>query len=122
MVSTPRQGCPSLEAEDPEARFRGKGPRGVSKWVTREVLEGYFDRPLDGASKALGVSTTIVKRLCRKLGVTRWPYRQICSVDKSIGKLEKAILDTTPPLEVERLQVGRNFDVDLGALQKSPYK
>lgn len=105
MASRARSHKTVFDAESQKGRFRGKGPRGVSKWVTREVLEGYFYRPLDGASKELGVSTTIVKRLCRKLGIRRWPYRQICSLDKSINKLQRGILDSTPPLEIDRIQV-----------------
>lgn len=88
-----------------EGRFRGRGPSGVSKWVTREVLQGYFDLPLGEASKELGVSTTIVKRLCRKLGIARWPYRQLASLDKSISKLHGLLETAEDASEMGKIQV-----------------
>lgn len=103
MATKARRGNARVDAER-KGRYRGKGPSGVSKWVTREVLQGYFDLPLGKASKELGVSTTIVKRLCRKLSITRWPYRQLASLDKRIAKLH-ALLETTQKSEIDKIQV-----------------
>lgn len=104
MATNTRRGNDRVNAESKQARYRGKGPSGVSKWVTREVLQGYFDLPLGKASKELGVSTTIVKRLCRKLSITRWPYRQLASLDKSIAKLH-VLLETTQESDIDKIQV-----------------
>lgn len=51
--------------------------RGFSKRVTLRDLERYFEYPIEEVSKMMGVSTTIIKRLCRKYGIKRWPYRQV---------------------------------------------
>ena len=51
--------------------------RGFSKRVTLGDLERYFEYPIEEVSKMMGVSTTIIKRLCRKYGIKRWPYRQV---------------------------------------------
>lgn len=51
--------------------------RGFSKRVSLRDLERYFEYPIEEVSRMMGVSTTIIKRLCRKYGIKRWPYRQV---------------------------------------------
>ncbi len=51
--------------------------RGVTKNVKKEDLALYFDRPIENVANVFGVSTTIIKRLCRKHGINKWPYRQV---------------------------------------------
>lgn len=57
-----------------------RAKRGFSKRVTLRDLERYFEYPIEQVSKMMGVSTTIIKRLCRKYGIKRWPYRQVCTL------------------------------------------
>lgn len=72
------------------------------------MLEEYFDRPITDASEALGVSTTIVKRLCRKYGITRWPYRQMNAINKTIVMLREQVLslpvETNAESETKKLE------------------
>ena len=42
--------------------------------ITIETLQRYADVPLSKAATLLGISSTAMKKACRKLGVTRWPY------------------------------------------------
>ena len=51
-----------------------KGRRPMA--IDLAVLEKYFHLPQNKASIALGISLTALKQLCRKLGVTRWPYQR----------------------------------------------
>ncbi len=39
------------------------------------------------ASEELKVSLTMFKKLCRQYGLTRWPHRQVSSLNKSITKV-----------------------------------
>jgi hypothetical protein len=39
-----------------------------------------FSQPLELAAASLGVGTTIFKKLCRKLGIPRWPKRVRSSI------------------------------------------
>ncbi|KAG5181320.1 RWP-RK domain-containing protein [Tribonema minus] len=48
--------------------------------MTRAKLEVLFDRPVEQAARALGVSSTIIKRLCRRHGIPKWPYRQLLRI------------------------------------------
>ena len=43
--------------------------------ITLETLRNFADVPLSKAATHLGISPTAMKKACRKLGVTRWPYR-----------------------------------------------
>jgi len=43
--------------------------------VTPEVLASLFHCPLAVASRKLGLSATTIKKLCRKLGINKWPYK-----------------------------------------------
>lgn len=61
------------------------GSLGVSKNMTRAKLVALFDRSLEDASVVLGVSTTMTKRLCRRFGISKWPYRKLASIDAQIS-------------------------------------
>lgn len=71
------------------------------------MLETHFDLPINEASEELGVSTTIVKRLCRKFGIKRWPYRQINAINKSIGMLRQvlAVMQTSETASCKFVEV-----------------
>ncbi|EKX38944.1 hypothetical protein GUITHDRAFT_115050 [Guillardia theta CCMP2712] len=58
--------------------------------LSMETMSSYFHMPLDEAAKKLGIASTTLKLICRKLGVPRWPYRNVQkeqrrSLDHSIG-------------------------------------
>ena len=42
-----------------------------------EVLKSVYDMPIEQAAKQLGVCVTVLKRICRKKGISRWPYRKV---------------------------------------------
>jgi len=72
--------------------------------ITKEDLEKYYNYPLIDVAKAFNVSTTILKRICRKYGILRWPHRQIRSIDKTIEQLREQALLLDPPQSTELLQ------------------
>eukprot|EP00287_Rhodomonas_sp_CCMP768_P003508 CAMPEP_0196733534 /NCGR_PEP_ID=MMETSP1091-20130531/12541_1 /TAXON_ID=302021 /ORGANISM="Rhodomonas sp., Strain CCMP768" /LENGTH=431 /DNA_ID=CAMNT_0042076911 /DNA_START=137 /DNA_END=1435 /DNA_ORIENTATION=+ len=43
--------------------------------ITREVLENYFDMPQQLVCKKLGICATVIKKVCRQLGIEKWPYK-----------------------------------------------
>ena len=57
-------------------RKAGQGPADIAVpvSVTRETLQMYAGVRLTKAAELLGISTTAMKKACRKLGVSRWPY------------------------------------------------
>ncbi len=46
--------------------------------VDKTTLERLFHMPLRDAASALGVCPTAIKCACRKLGLSKWPYRSLC--------------------------------------------
>lgn len=48
----------------------------------------HFHLPSEDAAKAMGLGLTSLKRLCRKYGVPRWPYRARKSVERLINAVE----------------------------------
>ena len=101
--------------------------------VTREDLRELFPLSMLAASKRLGIGKTLFKKLCRKLGVGKWPYRKIQSIDKLIAKVRAMPSDnsvgrrkTLQSLEEQRHQLLALPDQDLThgikALRQYTYK
>lgn len=40
-----------------------------------------FDKPIKVAAKHLNICPTLLKRICRRHNVVRWPYRKVCIRD-----------------------------------------
>lgn len=45
--------------------------------TSMEVLARFFHLPINEASKALGICSTSLKKICRKHGLVRWPHRKV---------------------------------------------
>ncbi|KAJ4462116.1 hypothetical protein PAPYR_1295 [Paratrimastix pyriformis] len=86
---------------------------------TLDDLRLLFDLPIKEAAAKLGMCVTILKKHCRTLGVQRWPFRQLRSLDSIISALQNsdaqaALEDGTPVyirlalLREERAQVIAN--------------
>ncbi|KAG5191398.1 RWP-RK domain-containing protein, partial [Tribonema minus] len=48
--------------------------------LTLADLERYYSHPLAEASRELGLSATMLKKVCRSFGIKRWPHRQLASI------------------------------------------
>jgi hypothetical protein len=46
--------------------------------ITFDTIKQYFDMPILDACRKMNISSTYLKRVCRKLHIYRWPYRKIC--------------------------------------------
>ncbi|KAI9915857.1 hypothetical protein PsorP6_006965 [Peronosclerospora sorghi] len=63
----------------------------ASKSITLEMLRPHFEKPLAEVANLFGICMTLMKKICRKNGVPRWPHRQIRGLRKSIWSIEKAL-------------------------------
>ena len=43
-------------------------------------LAAYFDLPIEDAAKQLSICPTLLKRICRRHGISRWPYRKVSHI------------------------------------------
>ena len=51
---------------------------GQAKGKTKmENLAKYFHLPINNAGKQLGICPTVLKKICRKHGIQRWPHRKV---------------------------------------------
>jgi hypothetical protein len=62
-----------------------------SKGITYEILRECFHMPIAKVSKHLGVCTTLLKKICRKLNLKKWPHRQIRKIDNCVVSLKCAM-------------------------------
>jgi chemotaxis protein histidine kinase CheA len=67
-------------------RLRRKG-----KELSFADVSRHFDLPLTQAAEKLNVCVTLVKRVCRENGVSRWPYRKLQSRKKKARIAREAI-------------------------------
>ncbi|KAG6584591.1 putative RWP-RK domain-containing protein [Phytophthora cinnamomi] len=63
----------------------------ASKSITLDMLRPHFEKPLAEVANIFGICMTLMKKICRKNGVPRWPHRQIRGLRKSIWSIEKAL-------------------------------
>ncbi|CAI5728679.1 unnamed protein product [Hyaloperonospora brassicae] len=76
-------------------RFRNESNRVkslVTKHISIDELRVHFDRPIIDVAKDFGICITLMKKICRRNGIKRWPHRQIRSLSKSIASMEAAML------------------------------
>ncbi|KAM0991699.1 hypothetical protein ACFX13_010232 [Malus domestica] len=48
--------------------------------LSKETISHHFYMPVSEAAKEMNVSQTILKKRCRELGIPRWPYRKLASL------------------------------------------
>ncbi|GLC77773.1 hypothetical protein PLESTM_001141100 [Pleodorina starrii] len=64
--------------------FRAEAPKRQALTrkadLTNKDISSFFHMPIKDASRELGLSTTYLKRICRQLGIPRWPYRKVASL------------------------------------------
>ncbi|KAL7679047.1 putative RWP-RK domain-containing protein [Plasmopara halstedii] len=73
------------------AKKRVRAVVNASKSITLEMLRPHFEKPLAEVANTFGICMTLMKKICRKNGVPRWPHRQIRGLRKSIWSIKKAL-------------------------------
>jgi len=73
--STPSSPSGALDDFAITPRRRSGQDRRAPVVLTRELIESYFSMPLSAASKDLGLCATAIKKVCRKMGIAKWPFR-----------------------------------------------
>ena len=59
--------------------------------ITREQLSAYYHLPIAEVAHELGMCPTLLKRICRRVGIARWPYRKLRSIDRTVAALEQTL-------------------------------
>jgi len=56
--------------------------------ITEQNLREHFHLPLHTVAQKFGMCTTAFKKMCRRLGIAKWPHRQLRGIDKKIAALK----------------------------------
>uniref|UniRef100_K3WKF4 RWP-RK domain-containing protein n=1 Tax=Globisporangium ultimum (strain ATCC 200006 / CBS 805.95 / DAOM BR144) TaxID=431595 RepID=K3WKF4_GLOUD len=67
-------------------------------------LQQYYHLPLREAARRLGSCEAVIKRVCRRKQIQRWPYRQVSSKLIKIQHLCKYMAHVKDPEQVARIQ------------------
>ncbi|KAF0699413.1 Aste57867_10021 [Aphanomyces stellatus] len=92
---------PAMIATSPTAHSPKSGKRralSLNK-VTIEDFYEYFDKPIVAVAREFGVCTTLFKKICRKSGIRRWPYRKISSLSKTIEAIQDTLTQDLTSVE-----------------------
>ncbi|TYZ58542.1 hypothetical protein PybrP1_009560, partial [[Pythium] brassicae (nom. inval.)] len=99
-----------LQTSSPASVFRYTLPTmsphfpGITvKDITLNVLRPHFNKPMAVVAKELGVCITLMKKICRRNGLERWPHRRIRSLVNRISSLQALAANAAEP-ECRRFQ------------------
>ncbi|RLN65451.1 hypothetical protein BBP00_00002848 [Phytophthora kernoviae] len=76
----------------------------LSHELTLDELRAHFGKPIVEVARELGICTTFLKKICRRLGIKRWPHRQIRSLARTIQMLEQVEAVATTPQEKNKYE------------------
>lgn len=68
--------------------------------ITLDKLRCYFHLQSADVAKLLGIGRTMMKRVCRRLNIKKWPYRQIRSIAQTIQSYEITSLHSSEATEI----------------------
>ncbi|KAI3444903.1 hypothetical protein Pfo_001568 [Paulownia fortunei] len=89
--------CPNNQEEtmkQPEGGSKQVGfmkiPLAMQRERTRKLqlkdFIDYFHLPIEDAARKMNICPTVMKKICRRNGVLRWPYRKIKSIERKLSK------------------------------------
>merc|ERR1712127_299951 len=55
--------------------------------ITLEDLSDYFHLPEKQVAQQMGMCLTSLKKICRAHGITRWPFRKLKSLERTMQKV-----------------------------------
>jgi len=76
--------------------------------VTYEMVQQHFNKPLQEACKALGISSTAFKHHCRRLGIVKWPFKRPGKLEEISIEAVHALSDRTAREAAKALGVSLN--------------
>ncbi|KAG9414058.1 hypothetical protein AC1031_013264 [Aphanomyces cochlioides] len=94
---------PSSAANSSDPAKLGKRRALSLSKITIEDFYEYFDKPIVAVAREFGVCTTLFKKICRKSGIRRWPYRKISSLSKTIEAIQETLTQDLTSVERSKM-------------------
>ncbi|XP_062076027.1 uncharacterized protein LOC133780171 [Humulus lupulus] len=66
--------------------------------LTLVDLREYLHLTIEEAAKAMNVCPTVLKKICRRSGLHRWPHRKIRSIKRKISSLRPSLESNNPEI------------------------
>jgi len=83
---------------------------GMTQAITPESLQEHFNMPMADAAKAFGVCLTFFKKVCRKMGIKRWPHRKLKSLRNKLADLHTHLEDKQDSTNVHAKEYRRQLE------------
>lgn len=81
--------CTASESEIQGVDDNVRKGRQKKSETSIQTLAQYFHLPITKAAEELGICPTVLKKICRKHGIPRWPHRKLQSVTRRLDKLHQ---------------------------------
>ncbi|KAM7256961.1 hypothetical protein ACFE04_012702 [Oxalis oulophora] len=76
-------------------------------------ITALFHLPIDEAAKRMDLCSTVVKKICRRDGLGRWPHRKVKSLQNKIEKLRPMLNSIIPEDRVDAQEQIQKFEQQL---------
>lgn len=73
-------------------------------------LKKTFAQPINQAAKTLRICPTVLKKLCRKFNIPRWPQRKVSCLMRLIAEAEKRVAGGDEAADVELVGLKKQLD------------
>jgi len=73
--------------------------------LTQADLAKHFHKKASAAAQSLAISITTLKKICRRLGIRRWPFRKVQMVGRNLAKVDR-LRTLLGPTEMASYAVG----------------
>jgi hypothetical protein len=90
--------------------------------ISLEELSDYFHMPEKVVAQKMGMCLTSLKKVCRGHGITRWPFRKLKSIERTMQKVNADSSTITAQLGVSGAQAARVCRSSEASRAPSPMK
>ncbi|KAL1205836.1 Protein NLP1 [Cardamine amara subsp. amara] len=95
----PPQDEPTTSSKKGKGKGKGKAKRKTALALQRERtgkmtlkdINMHFHLPIEQAARIMRLCPTVLKKICRKGGLMRWPHRKIKCMEDKIERLENVV-------------------------------
>ncbi|CAH9065182.1 unnamed protein product [Cuscuta epithymum] len=81
----------ALEDENKSQKIPLSAQRERTGKLKLKDFAGYLHLPIEEAARRMNICPTVMKKICRRDGLVRWPYRKVRSIQRKIVNKSKSL-------------------------------